>query len=241
MVKMLLDPHIHTKGISHCSQCYADQLIDVCVRDGIDAIVLTNHYRHSYYQSDDKFPEWRQKYVDEYRITKNEGEKRGIKVFFGLEVTLDETPRIDYVIYGLTDTHIEKEMSLATLTQKELFEYCVANNALLYQAHPYRNGTEPQDPRYMHGIEVNCHPIYNHNDKEKIITFANEHGLKLSCGSDYHGDTYKPHCGIYVPDSISDTVELAEFLRRPEQCELEIHDIIENWRSKHRPGDILTK
>ena len=70
------------------------------------------------------------------------------------------------------------------------------------------------------------------------MAFAKEHSLKLSCGSDYHGDTYKAHCGIYVPDNISDTVELANYLRS-EQCSLEVHDIIENWRQKYKPGDIL--
>lgn len=238
---MLIDPHIHTRGISHCSKCRYDKLVDICLQDGIDAIVLTNHYKHGYYESDENFPAWRQKYVDEYRITKEEGARRGVKVFFGLEVTLDETPYIDYVIYGLSDDLIEKERSLAVFSQKELFDYCESHNAVLYQAHPYRNGTTPQDPRYLHGVEINCHPMYNNNDKQRIITFAAEHSLKLSCGSDYHGDTYKPHCGIYVPDDISDTVALAEFLRRPEQCELEIHDIIENWRSKHKVGEILTK
>ncbi len=238
---MLLDPHIHTKGISHCSQCYADVLVDICVRDKIDAIVLTNHYKQSYYGDISNFPEWRAKYVEEYYITKEEGAKRGLKVFFGVEVTLDETPRIDYVIYGLPETTVALIPPLNLFTQKELFEFCCENNALLYQAHPYRNGTQPRDPKYMHGVEINCHPIYNYNDGKEVRAFAAEHNLKLSCGSDYHGDTYKPHCGIYVPDSVNDTVSLAEFLRSPEQCELEVHDIIPNWREKHKRGEILTK
>ncbi|MBE6607051.1 MAG: PHP domain-containing protein [Ruminococcaceae bacterium] len=238
---MLLDPHIHTQGISHCSRCPADVLVDTCVRDKIDAIVLTNHYKHDYYGEDSKFPEWRAKYIEEYFITKEIGEKNGLKVFFGLEVTLDENKRIDYVIYGLPETVAAEAPPLCLFTQKELFEYCVAHNALLYQAHPYRRGTLPQDPQYLHGVEINCHPVYNYNDAKEVREFAKEHSLKLSCGSDYHGDTYKPHCGIYVPDDIKDTVELAEFLRRPEQCELEVHDIFPDWREKYQRGQILTK
>ena len=93
----------------------------------------------------------------------------------------------------------------------------------------------------MHGVEINCHPIYDYNDEKEVREFASEHSLKLSCGSDYHGDTYKPHCGIYVPDDINDTVQLAEYLRRPEQCELEVHTIIPGWREKYERGQILTK
>ncbi len=235
---LLLDPHIHTSGISHCSKCPAETVVDICVRDKIDAIVLTNHYKTHYFGSDENFPVWRKKYIDEYLLTKKEGEKRGLRVFFGIEVTLDESPRIDYLIYGLSHEVASKAPALCKLTQKELFDYCVSEGALLYQAHPYRNGTQPRDPRYLHGVEINCHPIYNYNDKAEVMAFAKEHSLKLSCGSDYHGDTYKAHCGIYVPDNISDTVELANYLRS-EQCSLEVHDIIENWRQKYKPGDIL--
>lgn len=238
---LLLDPHIHTSGISHCSKCPAPVLVDICVRDKIDAIVLTNHYKRNYYIEDEKFPEWRQKYIDEYLFTKSEGEKVGLKVFFGLEITLDHLPKIDFLVYGLSHEKAAKAPQLHSLTQKELFEYCVSENALLYQAHPYRNGTLPQDPRYLHGVEINCHPIYNHNDKEEITAFAKQHSLKLSCGSDYHGDTYKAHCGIYIPEDITDTVELADFLRNEPRCELEIHDIIPDWRKKHKIGEILTK
>ncbi len=237
---LLLDPHIHTSGISRCSKCPADILVDVCVRDKIDAIVLTNHYKKGYYGENKNFPEWRQKYIDEYLLTKSEGEKRGLKVFFGLEVTLDETPKIDYLIYGLSHEIAAKAPPLCDMTQKELFEYCLSESALLYQAHPYRNGTQPRDPKYLHGVEINCHPIYNYNDKIEVTAFAKEHSLKLSCGSDYHGDTYKAHCGIYIPDDISNTVELAEFLRAPEQCALEVHDIIDGWREKYTRGQILT-
>ena len=238
---MLIDPHIHTKGISPCSRVPADELVDICVRDKIDAIVLTNHYKHYYYGDDIPFSEWIKKYVEEYYITKEFGDKSGLKVFFGLEVTLKENDRIDYVIYGLPETAAVKSPPLCSFTQKELFEFCVEHNALLYQAHPYRRGTLPQDPRYLHGVEINCHPVYDYNDEKEVREFAKEHSLKLSCGSDYHGDTYKTHCGIYVPDDIKDTVELAEFLRSPEQCELEVHTIIPNWREKHQWGEILTR
>ena len=238
---LLLDPHIHTRGISHCSKCPADVLVDICVRDRIDAIVLTNHYKGAYYKEAENFPKWRQDYVDEYLLTKQLGEKAGLRVLFGIEVTLDETPKIDYLIYGLSHEIAAKAPPLHKLTQRELFNYCISENALLYQAHPYRNGTQPQDPKYLHGVEINCHPIYNHNDRDEVTEFASKHSLRLSCGSDYHGDTYKPHCGIYVPEDVSDTVELAEFLRSDEQCRLEIHDIIPEWRKKHKIGEILTK
>ena len=85
---MLIDPHIHTKGISPCSRVPADELVDICLRDKIDAIVLTNHYKHYYYGDDIPFSEWIKKYVEEYYITKEFGDKSGLKVFFGLEVTL---------------------------------------------------------------------------------------------------------------------------------------------------------
>ena len=49
-------------------------------------------------------------------------------------------------------------------------------------------------------------------------------GLILTCGSDYHGDIYKAHCGVYLPERLQTETELGEYLRRG-QPPLLLHDI----------------
>ena len=102
---------------------------------------------------------------------------------------------------------------------------CKNNGFLLYQAHPYRNGATPQNPEYLHGVEINCHPLYKTSEEKKVRKFAEKNNLRLSCGADFHGDTYKPRCGMYIPDYINDGVGFAEYLKT-HTPRLLLHDII---------------
>ena len=207
---MLLDAHTHIAEVSPCSRVPAEKFIDICIADKIDAIVLTNHYKASAVRGE--FSAWREKYVDEYEKTRELGAKKGLKVFFGVEFTLDENHRNDYTVYGLPMDVIRKSDPLYTMTLPELSAFVHGYDALLYHAHPYRN-TTPADGTLLDGTEVNCHPLYRGCREKDVRAFADRYGLRLSCGSDYHGDTYKPHCGMIVPDSLETTEDFVAFLK----------------------------
>lgn len=219
---MLIDAHIHSKGISRCSRLTVQQVLDRCAQDHTQGIVLTNHFKESYIN--EPFRDWVKRFVEEYEDAKAYGEQIGIQVLFGAEVTLSRTPNIDYLLYGLPPEEFPSVPVLYTYTQKELYRYCCANRALLIQAHPYRNGAVPQDPRFLHGVEINCHPLYKTNEKQRVTAFAKAHDLLLTCGSDYHGDTYKPRCGIEMPEA----ADIEEFVKnlREKQYSLLVHDIV---------------
>ncbi len=215
---MLLDAHIHTKEVSPCSRVPAELLVDICIEDGLGGIVLTNHYKRI--AAGDNFPEFRERYVSEYERTRKIGEERGLRVFFGVEFTLDEMPKNDFTVYGLTPEDILRNDALYTLSFSELVNFVHQRKALIYHAHPFRN-TEPVDGKFLDGTEINCHPLYRTAAEEKVRAFADKFDLRLSCGSDFHGDTYKPHCGMIVPDEIKTTEELTAFLKevkRPKLC-----------------------
>lgn len=221
---LLIDPHIHSSGISRCSRRSPAAVIAQLIADGTDGIVLTNHC-DPHYTEEIGYKAWCRLYVDEFLLTKELGEKYGKKVFFGAEINTSTVKNVHYLIYGITPELFLDSPELYHLPQKELFEWCCANNLTLFQAHPYRNGTVPQDAGYLHGVEINCHPIYRTTEEARVREFAAEHDLFLSCGSDFHGDTYKPKCGIYLPRDIETESELGLFMRTT-QPELEIFDII---------------
>lgn len=62
---MLTDLHAHSSGISKCCRIPYNEVIQTALQNGIDAIVLTNHYQSSYIGEDglDGFVE---RYIDEY-------------------------------------------------------------------------------------------------------------------------------------------------------------------------------
>ncbi len=221
---MLIDAHVHTSGISKCSKRTPAQIIAQCIADKTDGIVLTNHCNKSYTE-ELGYREWCRKYNEEFYLTKALGDQYGIKVFFGIEVETTEKKKVHYVIYGMKPEDLLDSPELYLLNQKELFEYCVSHGFALVQAHPYRGGTMPQNPEYLHGVEISCHPIYKKTMSEQVWEFAREYGLFVTCGSDFHGDSYKPRCGMLVPDDIRDGQGFKTCICR-NQVPLEVFEII---------------
>ena len=219
---MLIDPHVHSSGISPCSRVTPEDIAKVALRDRLGAVVLTNHYKTAYRK--EPFALWRHSYAEEYRAAARAGEKLGVRVFFGAEVTLNDLPCADLLIYGITPEEVEDGEDLCALSLPALSALCRDRGWLLYQAHPFRPNAVPADPSYLFGVEINCHPNHAPNSKAEVFAFAAEHHLALTCGSDYHGDSYKPHCGILIPDSIATAADFACFLRAHPRPPLCIHD-----------------
>lgn len=216
----LFDTHTHTAGISLCSRISLERQIDICKTEGLGGIVLTNHYKSAYIQKSD-FYDWRKRYVEEYENTRKLGEQKGVKVFFGVEVTLDEQRQNDFLLYGLRTRDILEAEPLFRLSLPELSAFAKEKGALLYHAHPFRK-TEPADAAFLDGVEINCHPLYRTCSEERVRAFADRHNLGITCGSDYHGDTYKPHCGVWIPQTITDGVQFAAYLRKNPRPKLTI-------------------
>ena len=94
----------------------------------------------------------------------------------------------------------------------------------MIQPNPFRNGCRVLDTRYLDGLEINSHPLYGNSFKEELVRAADSSGLILTSGGDYHADTYRPHCGVYLPDFIKDETDLARYLRETDTIKLCIHE-----------------
>ena len=136
---MLIDMHAHTSGVSHCCVLPPEEIVRIAKETGLDGIVLTNHYAKDYVTVD--------KYINEYEITKAEGEKIGLKVFFGIEVTVVWNPRIHLLVYGVTTDFLREHPALYDMSQEELYTLVHQYGGVLVQAHPFRESCRPQDPR----------------------------------------------------------------------------------------------
>lgn len=95
---------------------------------------------------------------------------------------------------------------------------------MLIQAHPYRRKRNLLDVAYLDGVEVNSHPLYRRSDFEEMLANAKENGLILTCGGDYHADTYRPRCGTFLPDTLADGTTLGTYLTAADAVMLRIHE-----------------
>lgn len=220
---MLIDLHAHSSGISHCCRIPYDAVIRTAREVGLDGIVLTNHYP-KYYVTDGDYAAFAKRYTEEFRIAKAYGDSVGCKVFFGAEVTMERYGGAHLLLYAIPERFIEENPTLFDWTMEEMYNRVKAIGGTLVQAHPYRKVKNLLPTQYLDGVEVNCHPLYGKSDFADMVEIATESKLILTCGGDYHADTYRPKCGVYLPDDLSDGIELGRYLLEAPSLTLCVHE-----------------
>lgn len=211
MQKMIkIDPHVHSNGISLCSHVDCRTIIEEKRKLGYDGVVLTNHCQSWYYPAEEH-AQYIERVIEEFHRGKAYADERGFRFYLGLEVTVTEPHYSDWLLYGVTEEFLRATPCLYQLSQKQLFSLCEENGILLVQAHPFRPGIFLGDPAYMHGVEINCTP----GDLERaelVEGFAAEHGLLVTCGTDYHSVDRTYFGGILIPACCQTAKEIAEYL-----------------------------
>ena len=220
---MLMDLHAHSAGISPCCRIEADEVLRQALAAGLDGIVLTNHYQRSYIRDGD-VQGFVEQYLAEFDRAAQYGQALGCRVFFGIEATMEQYPAVHMLVYGVDAAFLRENPLLFDLSQEALFALVSAHGGALVQAHPFRNGAHVLDPAFLHGVEINCHPLYKCSYADELTDIAAQHRLALTCGGDYHADTYRPLCGTYLPDDIDSDAALAHHLRTADTFRLRIHE-----------------
>ena len=222
---MLVDMHSHSSGISRCCQIPAEQVVEEAKNVGIDALVLTNHYVE-YYGINGDYDDLAKRYIAEYEYTKKCGEKIGMKVFFGLEVTMELPGNPHVLIYGVQPQFILDHPQIFYYTQRKLYEVVKQVGGVVVQAHPFRKNIDVLlDLKFLDGVEINCHPLYEATHFEKLRSIAQNNNLILTSGGDYHADTHRAKCGVYFPDHIKDGVEIGKYLLAQSPLKLCIQEV----------------
>ena len=220
----LFDMHAHTSGISECCLGDAETIIKVARENGIDGIVLTNHYQKSYLRNGDP-TELAKRYTEEYRMTKRFGEKYGVTVIYGMEVTMHRHDNSHLLVYGLPESFTEEFPEVYDMTQEELYTLVKSRGGLLIQAHPFRVCYYPLDPRFLDGYELSSHPLYGTSAYDDVTALVVKHGKLLTTGADYHHDVpYRPYCGAFLPDTVKDPKSLVEALICADPITLSLHE-----------------
>jgi hypothetical protein len=192
---------------------------------GLDGIVLTNHYQKSYV-GEGGAEEFAAQYVAEYRQTAALGADMGLLVLWGIEVTMSKHDNVHVLIYGVGEDFVLRHPSLYDLALPELYEAVRAEGGVLVQAHPLRHDRNVLlDTQYLQGVEISCHPLYEGTHLSELAEIARQAGLLLTCGGDYHNDTRRPRCGMYLPDSIRDSAAIGTYLKHTSAVRLLVDEV----------------
>lgn len=225
---MLIDLHAHSSGVSRCCRITAREALIEAREVGLDGFVLTNHYQKNYIQNGD-LAGFVSRYMAETRYALHVAEELGMQAFWGIEVTMERYPSVHMLIYGVGEDFLERHPLVFDMTQEELWQTVKQAGGMLVHGHPYRGESKPMDHRWLDGVEINCHPLYGSTYSDELLAFAKEHGLIVTCGGDYHADVpYRPRCGTFLPDHISDSRALGKFLLETDQISLQVQQIYAN-------------
>lgn len=154
-----IELHAHTNPVSGCSELPPDELIRRCRDVGANGVVVTNHAL----PDDHNIPcrAWVDHYLADYHRTQEAGEQMGVKVYLGLEMRFPGSYN-DYLVYGADEAFVETAWEYLATDLHTFYTACKADNRLIVQAHPFRDGLTRADAADLDGIEVfNMHPGHN--------------------------------------------------------------------------------
>lgn len=214
-MKYKYELHCHTSLVSRCASIDAPTLVKLYKANGYTGVFVTDHFLNGNTVVDRSLPWKRQieEYAKGYYTCKNEGEKIGLDVFFGVESSYKGT---DVLFYGLMPDWYEKHPEIMQMSMKDSILFVRENGGIAVQAHPYRRDGYIDHVRlfaeYCDGLEV-----YNANRKEVenslANTLADAYGLIKTSGSDLHSSAQENLGGMAFNEKIKDEKHLLKLLK----------------------------
>jgi len=221
---VLIDMHGHTSGISRCCRADAQSVLRDARAAGIDGIVLSNHYDTNHVGKDTPAV-FAEKYIAEYYRTAKIAAEMGMRLYFAVEVTAHRYNNAHILLYGVEPEFVRKYPEIYNFTLEEMAKPVHELGGLVVQAHPFRGGGQVLDTGILDAVEINCHPLYAETHCERLQEIAHEAGIFVTCGGDYHADTYRAVCGTYFPDDVTCWADLIAHLRESNEVKMHVHEL----------------
>ena len=200
------ETHLHTAEGSGCASASGAEQARRYKALGYDGIIVTDHFFNGNCAVTN-FDSWEDrvnKFCKGYENAKEEGDKIGLKVFFGLEYSYFGA---DLLTYG-----IDKDFLLADRVHKA--------GGVLVHAHPFREADWYIHeikllPKWIDGVEVynsgNGKEVYNQRAK----WYAEQFGFAQTGGTDNHHLWVEDSriSGVATDEPINSIEDYIEFLR----------------------------
>lgn len=201
-----IEMHAHTSQVSPCGQLSAEELIQIYSQADYSGIVIADHLKLGYTVSDQDDTEMQlQKFLAGYYAAAEAGEKAGMKVYLGAEISFVQTPDLEFLLYGVTPDFLRKSLAYLPGKLEDFYPFAHKNDVLVFCAHPFRYTDYPPNPAFIDGAETyNLHP--GHNSRNDLgLRYALENNLMQVSGSDTHHQTHALRGGI-ITDVLPDDV-----------------------------------
>lgn len=205
----LYETHLHTSQISNCGRSRGAEYISIYKDLGYTGIFVTDHFYRGNCAVDRNLPwrEWVNRFCQGYEDARNEGERRGLDVFFGWEETFDNND--DYLIYGLDKNWLFEHPEARNWTRGEQYRTVKHYGGCVIQAHPFRQHDYitkiTLSTGCVDGVEAANGGNFEQSYDALAMQYGKSLGLPVTAGSDIHtikqareGSVF----GVYLKDKI---------------------------------------
>ena len=182
------ETHLHTSPVSACAGATVRRSLEFYKSIGYDGVFITNHFIDSNIGADRSKPyhELIEFFFSDYEEGVKIGKELGIKVFCGVEQSLDGT---DFLIYGLDKQWFLAHPEIQQMKKSDELALFMENGALVIHAHPFREAGYIDHirlfPRRVHGVEV-INACRTDFENKVAAIYAETYGLIPFAGSDNH-------------------------------------------------------
>jgi predicted metal-dependent phosphoesterase TrpH len=195
------ETHFHTDETSPCGKVPAATGVRLYHQAGYSGMIVTDHYFRGFFDAH-PFSRWENRidlFLRGYRNALEEGMRLGLDIQLGMEICFDNDPN-DYLVYGIDEDFLKYNKKLYRLDLRRFREMTKGFGIAIVQAHPFRPGQIPADPELIDGIEVyNANPRHDSRN-DLALEYAQDNGLKMISGSDFHRIGDEAGGGVLVGD-----------------------------------------
>jgi hypothetical protein len=185
---------------------------------GYTGIIVTDHFFNGNSGLSRKLPweDWVNEFCRGYEDAREEGEKRGLDVFFGWEETFDTCD--DYLIYGLDKAWLLEHPEARSWSRGEQYAAVKKAGGCVVQAHPFRERDYIARVILSTGC-VDAVEVANAGNADKAndvlaFRYAQKLNKPMTAGTDIHSAVrvkYEDVFGVYLDkklNSIADYVKV---------------------------------
>lgn len=210
------ETHLHTYPVSKCAKVSVADTLEFYASEGYAGVFITNHFLDGNINIDSSLPyeDRINFYFSDYEEGVKIGEKLGLRVFLGVELSYKGT---DFLVWGLDKQWYLEHPEIMDMPKSAELPYLMNAGALVVQAHPYREASYIDHirlfPRCVEGAETlngNRKPFEN----EMAEAYAAAYGLLRTAGTDNHvGGAARHLAGMICDVPLKDEADFIAHVR----------------------------
>jgi len=215
-VAYLYETHLHTAEVSKCAVSKGADYIAGYIDKGYSGIIVTDHFFNGHCALPRNLPwkEWVNCFCRGYEAAKEEGDRRGLDVFFGWEETFDNGD--DYLIFGLDKTWLFEHPESRSWTRGEQYRAVREAGGCVVQAHPFRQRFYIQkvvlSTACIDGVEVINGGNEDISFDALAYRYAKKIGKPMIAGTDIHDASEIYHNELFGVYSEKKLNSIADFV-----------------------------